>query len=793
MKHSIKLHLITIFMLVARTLLAQEQASTQTIKGQITDKVTHAPIPGVTIVLQKHTPLKGTTTDIDGYYKLTGVPLGRQEIKISFIGYNELVIPNILVTAGKEVVINVELEENINQMNEVVISANSKDKTLNEMTSVSARTFSMEDVTRYSGSRNDPARMASNFAGVSNSDDSRNDIVIRGNSPTGILFRIDGVTVSNPNHFSTLGTTGGPVSALNTNVLKSSDFMTSAFPAEYGNATAGVFDLGFRTGNTERHEFTAQIGAFTGLELLAEGPISKKNGSSYLIGYRYSFVDFARKAGIPVGTNATPQYQDVSFKVSSGAGKLGRVSLFGLVGLSKIDFLANEIDSNDLFADPSQNSYFYSNMGMVGINHSINIGSKTFLKTTVATTINEAQYIQEAILTDGSTARNIENKDTYTNYFFSSILTHKINSRFNLKGGVYAQQQNMNLFLRSRQNKPDWIVMRDFGDGALLAEAFVQGQYKFTDQLKANVGLHTQSFSLNNTSAIEPRAGLVYQLNEKNSINLGYGMHNQIQPLPIYFFETTYADGSRNATNKDLGFTRSQHFVLAYNTTPIKDYRIRVETYYQLIDNVPVEPTNSSFSMLNTGAYFIFPDNDSLVNTGTGNNYGVELTLEKFFSNGFYGLITGSLYDSKYKGSDGVERNTAFNNKYVLNVLGGKEFIVGKSKQNAITVDFKVTTAGGRFYTPIDLQKSKLANEEVLAGDDYAFTKQNTPYFRADLKFGYRFNSNKRKVSYQFFFDMQNLTNNKNVFVQRYNRLNQKVNTLYQSGFFPDLMFRVQF
>ena len=152
----------------------------------------------------------------------------------------------------------------------------------------------MEEVNRYAGGRSDPSRLAANFAGVSSPDDSRNDIVIRGNSPTGVLWRIEGLNVPNPNHFSTIGTTGGPFSAINTNVLKNSDFFTSAFPSEYGNANAGVFDLGFRSGNSDKREHTIQFGALTGLEAMTEGPINKSKGSSYLIAYRYSFTGIPR-------------------------------------------------------------------------------------------------------------------------------------------------------------------------------------------------------------------------------------------------------------------------------------------------------------------------------------------------------------------------------------------------------------------------------------------------------------------------------------------------------------------
>jgi hypothetical protein len=188
----------------------------------------------------------------------------------------------------------------------------------------------MEEVNRYAGGRSDPARLAANFAGVSAPDDSRNDIVIRGNSPVGVLWRIDGVNVTNPNHFVSVGTTGGAVSALNTNLLKSSDFFTSAWPSEYGNAISGVFVLGFRNGNSQKRETTAQVGVITGLEVTTEGPISKEIGSSYLVGYRYALAGVAQAVGVDIGTTATPSYSDLSFKLNSGSTKWGKFSTFGI-------------------------------------------------------------------------------------------------------------------------------------------------------------------------------------------------------------------------------------------------------------------------------------------------------------------------------------------------------------------------------------------------------------------------------------------------------------------------------
>lgn len=787
-----------LFLFLITDLFAQ---NAQTVKGTITDKQSEIPLIGVAIELLSVASVRGVVTDLDGNFSMPNVPVGRHTFRITYLGYNTITIPNVVVTAGKEVVLNVGLEESVIQINEVVVTAETaKDKTVNDMAAISARSFNLEEVTRFSGGRNDVARLAGNFAGVAVADDSRNDIVIRGNSPTGVLWRLDGIPIPNPNHFSTLGTTGGPVSALNPNLLSTSDFLTSAFPAEYGNALAGVFDVGFRSGNRDNYEFTLQLAAFSGLEAMAEGPLNHKKNSSFLVSYRHSFVQIADQLGIPVGTNATPNYRDLSFKVDFANGKAGKFSIFGIGATSNIDFLGNEIDEADLFANPNEDSYADSQLGIMGVRHNIIVGKDAYIRTVVSASSAGNTFRQDNYIEDNQKIRVTDVDDRTNTFALSSFYNKKYNARFSMRTGILAQRYQLRTQVDDRDNlpdrngdgEPDWVTVRDFDGGMTLLEAYSQGQFKMNEKWTLHAGVHTQYLDINETFAVEPRLAINWQFLPNQSLSLGYGLHHQMQPLPVFFFEEEISPGVFERTNKGLGFTRSNHFVLGYDIKWNADWRTKLETYYQAIDNAPVESRPSGFSLLNSGADFVFPEVGSLVNEGVGANYGVELTIEKFFNKGYYGLLTASLFDSKYKGSDGIERNTAFNNGYVLNFLAGKEIKIGKDKRNALTFDTKLTTAGGRYYTPVDLEASEAAGEEVLR-DNLAFSERNTPYFRWDVKFGYTLNSKTKNFSQQFFLDLQNVTNNENIFQLRYNDLTNEVNKVYQSGFFPDLLYRVQF
>lgn len=778
-------------LLIGSAFPAFSQNNKQNIRGVVLDKLSQTPLIGATVQIINKNEVKGASSDEKGNYVIQDLAPDRYELKVSYLGYNEITIPNVVVTSGKEVIVDISLEESLKQLNEVVIKANTKEGTINKLATVSARTFSMEEVNRYAGGRSDPARLAANFAGVSAPDDSRNDIVIRGNSPVGVLWRIDGMNVTNPNHFATVGTTGGAVSALNTNLLKNSDFFTSAFPAEYGNATSGVFDLGLRSGNANKRETTLQFGVITGLEATTEGPISKRNGSSYLVGYRYSLAGLAQNVGIDIGTTSTPVYQDLSFKINSGTSKLGKFSLFGILATSEINIESGT--SNTLYGNGNDTD-FASKIGIIGLNHYKQINSKSYITSSIG--LNYAKTDQTNYETNrmtGVTQSSEENTVSKAGYNFITSYNTKINARLFLKIGLQNELMGLDLYYRTRRETAEWTQVWDYKSYTSLAQAYAQAKYKLSERLTLNAGLHSQRFFLNNATSVEPRMGLKYNLQKNSTLNFGYGLHAQMQPINTYFLQTTNVDGTVSYNNKNLDFTKSHHFVLGYDWQPIKDWRLKAEVYYQSIYDVPVNTFSSTYSMLNTGASFKIDLEDNLTNAGTGKNYGVELTIEKFFSNGYYGLFTSSLYRSKYVASDGVERNTAFNGKYVYNILLGKEWKLGTTGRSKISTDFKLTNAGGRAYTPIDLEASQQTGREVLKSGDEVYASNYTNYFRMDFKVGYSINSRTRKLSQSISFDLQNVTNNNNIFSQSYDNFKQSINTTYQLGLFPNLVYKLQF
>lgn len=772
------------------------------IKGTVLDKQSETRLMGATIELLNMETATGVVTDENGRFIINEVPLGRLALHISYIGYESSTLPNIEVTAGKDVSLTVMLQESFEQLDEIVLSSNiNKDRALNKLATVSARQFGVEEVTRFSGGRSDVGRLAANFAGVSAPDDSRNDIVIRGNSPIGLLWRLEGIPIPSPNHYSTLGTTGGPVSALNPNLLKNSDFITSAFPAEYGNAIGGVFDLGFRKGNPDKYEFTLQAGIFTGVEAMAEGPMGENNGS-FLVAGRYSLVSIL---GIGAGgTSATPNYSDLSFNVDFGKVNSGNLSVFGIIGYSDIDFLGDDIDEKDLFAAEDENTFVKSRFGVLGIKYNLGLGDNAFLRTIVSASYSGNDFVVDRFLDNNTPQERLVKYTVGDNSEFrltlSTLFNKKVSNRFGYRTGLLMENFNVQSLSQARNEQPDLnrdgdpdlFTFRDIDENVSLLQPYAQGQFRATENLTINAGLHAQYGTLNKQFVIEPRIALNYSISTDHTINLGYGLHHQNIALPLLFLNEDI-NGELFQTNRNLDFVKSSHYVLGYDIKLGNSWRGKLEVYYQDISNAAVESFPSSYSSLTEGADFGFQnDRVSLINDGTGFNTGIELTLEKFFTKGYYALLTTSVFDSKYSGSDRVERNSPFNNGYVVNALAGKEFKIGKAKTNIFFLDTRITTSGGRYFTPVDLEASRANGFEVLQ-EDLAFSDQAKNYFRWDLKFGIKINSKTKKRSHRFYFDLQNLTANDNLFTRRYNRLTNEINEVNQIGFFPDFGYRFQF
>lgn len=778
-----------IFCCIPGTLFSQSDL-TQTIRGVVLDMHSQISLPGATVIISNSNPIQGSVSDSEGEFLIEKVSVGRIDLQISYIGYNTVNLRNIELKSGKELVLTIELEEQVTELESIDVKAYSgKDKALNEMAVISARSFTVEETERYAGSWFDPARMAANYAGVMAAGDQRNDIIIRGNSPSGLLWRLDGVDIPNPNHFGTLGTTGGPISILNNNMLDNSDFFTGAFPAEYGNATSGVFDLNLRNGNNHKREYTAQVG-MNGFELGAEGPFSKKSKASYIASYRYSTLSIFDAMGINFGVSGVPQYQDATFKINIPNTKAGKFTLFGVGGMSYIEVLnKNKKDADWTFGKSNLDFRFGSGMGVIGLSNLYFFNNTTRILNVVAVSGVHSSARVDSAFADKPSFIFFGDNSSEIKYSYTSKLTKKINAKNNFSAGLTFDVFDVNYedSVMRKANHEYLRLTETSGEKLLLFQSFTQIQHKFTDYLKFYGGLHFQYFPFNGSWALEPRTSLSWTFKPKHSFSIGAGVQSQLQPRLFYFFQTPTPAGLER-TNTELDFSKSNQAVIAYDYLITKNLRLKLESYYQHLYNIPVEQKSSTFSMVNYGNDFFPEREDSLVNKGTGKNYGLELTFEKFLSNYYYFLITTSIFDSKYTGSDKIERNTIYNGNYVFNVLGGYTFKLGK--YNTLSLDLKTVNAGGKHYIPVDLEASKLTGT-LIEDTSKAYEPKYDDYFRLDSRLTLKIN--RKKFNTEIAFDVQNLTRKKNVLLQTYNVQTQSVQYDYQLGLFYMFLIRFQF
>jgi hypothetical protein len=771
---------LLLHLLAATTLSAQK---TQTIRGTVTDKNTGVPLIGATVVLLDHQPLLGTITDHQGYFALEGVPVGRQGIQVEYLGYHREVYQGLDISSGKAFTINAEMEEAVIMGEEAVVKAQStKGQPLNEMALVSARSFNMEEAERYAGSWGDPARLVANFAGVQSPADQSNDIIIRGNSPAGLLWKMEGVSIYNPNHFGSIGSTGGPICMINNNLLANSDFYSGAFPAEYGNAISGVFDLNIRNGNNQDREFTAQA-AFNGFEFGAEGPFSKHSNASYLVGYRYSSLALFDKLGMNIGVPAVPFYQDLTFKLDIPLSEKGRLSVFGLGGLSHIGTEKEDTARTDFWRS-------YANTGVLGISYKHYFNSRTRLRSIISWG-GIRNYGIDSTVVDGVLKDEYGQHFTEQKFTFQADLRRKLTRKDHLVAGAELS------YIKAGYR--DSIYLSDYGffftitdtEGDLfLLSGYINWKHKFTEALQLVSGVHYQQVSLNNDLAVEPRVSLDWKFSRRQDVSLGYGLHSQVLPRTIYFSETLVDTMNLEyvQTNRNLGFTRSHQVVLGYQFMINNQHRLKAEIYYQKLFDVPVTTYPSYISMINYGSSFDAQVHDSLVNEGEGWNKGLELTMERFLSGNFYYLATLSLFDSKYRASDGKIRNSVFNGRFIFNLLGGYERPL--KNQGAISADARVSWAGGLRMIPIDLEASREAGRTVR---DYsrAYESKDHDYFRLDLRIAYKWN--RPKATWTFSADIQNLTNHINPFFKEYNPDTGQIEQVSQIGIIPAGVIRVNF
>lgn len=777
-----RLALLMLVILASCSISAQQL--TQNIRGTITDRSSGEVLSFVSVGLSDQ-PGIGTTTDDDGQFVLQNVPVGRHNVQASFVGYETTVVKEVMLTSTKEVFLEITMKPTALELKEVTVTnATNKEQASNKMALTGGHLLSMEEASRYAGGMDDPARLVSSFAGVSPSV-GNNGISVHGNAPSLLQWRMEGVEIPNPNHFADIATLGGGVlSSLSTNVLGNSDFYTSAFPAEYSNAVSGVFDMKMRNGNNRNYEHTLQAGLL-GLDIASEGPFSKKHNSSYIFNYRYSTTGLMNKVSPGNKMDQLLDYQDLNFKLNFPTKRAGVFSVWG-TGLIDKFRTEREDPSEWEYKDDSKYSEMKQTSAAAGVSHRYFFGNGGAWRTTLAATYSKNEATEDYYDDTDITTPYLNLNSRYTNLTATSSFDKKYSAKHTNKTGftITNMRYDMSLGLAPLIGKPLETISEGKGNTNLIS-AYSSSLIDLSNSVSATLGINSQVLTLNNSWTVEPRASIKWLSSAKSSFALAYGLHSRMEKMDVYYVRDKVTG---EQLNKNLDFTKTHHVSLSYNYKISDNMNLKVEPYFQYLFDVPVM-ADSSYSVLNRSLFYV---EDALINKGKGRNIGVDITLEKYLSNGLYYTVTASVFDSKYTGGDGVWHNSKYNRRFIANGLIGKEWMIGRQKRDVLSVNLKLTVQGGDRYSPVD-ESASLAHpdKETQYDETKAYSKQFSPMFLANYSISYRMN--RSKLSHEFAIKGLNATGTKEYYGHQYNLKKGIIEPKKEATSLFNILYRLDF
>lgn len=755
----------------------------------VIDRDSRQPLIGANVSLEVSGELKGATTDVYGYFELRAIPVGRREITVTYLGYDPYRSGSFMLTSGRELYFEIEMQTSVLMTGEVVVRPERSDSDpLNTFTLVSSRSFTVEETERYAASVNDPGRLAVGFPGVQPQRDTRTDIFIRGNSASGINWRLMGIDIPNPNHFARIGSSGGGISIFSASLLSTSDFSGGAFPAEYGNAISGVFDMRFRRGNMNRRAYTLRAGIL-GLDLAAEGPL-KKGRSSYLINYRYSTLGILNELGIHlVGERISNTFQDISFNVTwSDESNRHQFALWGIGGISRENESVKSNRGEWRTYTDYQSYEFDTDMGATGLSHTYLINDKSYLVSSIAAMGQQIAFAYDTTSPENLIYRVDDQIHRDNRIALSSIYHCRTASGIRLKVGFQGSWMFYD-FYRQRYNfesKEQQRIIDGNGNTGLL-QAFVQASWNPHPRWNLSAGLRSVLFLLNDSYSIEPRFGAAYSLSDQKIMTFAYGIHSIMVPPGSYF--VSGPEAGNPYPNIGLDLIKSHHFILGYQWDFAPGWRAGLEFYFQHLRNVPiVDDVNRTYWLLNEIQSFA---TEPLVSKGKGYNRGIDITLERFFSSGIFMILSGSVFRSEYEPLDGNRYPTQFDSRYAGTLMGGYEWQIAENQ--SLQLGAKVIYTAGLPIMPLSEEAGRINDRDPPLDESNPFSIQVKDYFRTDLRIAWR--RNNPNNSWLLALDLQNAGSRRNIDIVRRQfdpDLNQWVYNK-MAGITPILSFQLEF
>ena len=719
------------------------------LRGSITDQKTGEPLFGATVFLVD-TDL-GAATNFDGEYVLSNIPPNTYNIRVSFIGYRSQIIYNVVIRSEGNIDIDVQLEQAEIGLDEVVVSVNPFTKL--ETTPLSIQNLNQQEIASYPGGNNDIAKVIQSFPGVSGSVAGfRNDVIIRGGAPNENVYYLDGIEIPTINHFSTQGSTGGPVGLLNVSFFEGVTLSASSFAASYDNVLSGVLEFDQRNGNTREFVGNFRLGSSESA-LTFEGPLFKADQSeaqtSYIVSVRRSYLQLLFQA---IGLPFLPDYWDYQYKVTH---QINANNELLFTGVGSIDNSSvNELNNFDAEQKAIQDQVpvleqqsntlgirwrhrFPDNNGLMDVIVSQNSLYNKFSRFT--DNVNEqGLYFQ-------NDANELERKLRHQIKLFSGPWTYAF--------GYSVQQVTYDNTTQDVVNDRNFVTDVSFIRYGAHLQASAKG---LRDRLQFSVGLRVDDNDFMRDGVglfgqISPRVSYSYQLDAGGQWkwNQSWGVYYKIPPYTILGFE----DNRGFWANRDAKYIRSEHFVGGFEYVIDESSRISLEAFYKKYSNYPVSVVDE-VSLANKGGGFEVFGSELIQSNGLGKTQGLELLFQQKFTGKWYGIASFTWFKSEFSGSDLVYRPSLWDNRFLISALAGYKL------RNNWEISSRYRYLGRAPFIPTNLEQTLEFYPAIIK--DYSSVGENrlNAYNQVDIRVD-------KKWSYvawslDVFFEVQNILGNAN-------------------------------
>ena len=720
------------------------------VKGTVIDKSSRQPLEFINVMIVGLN--KGGVTNAEGKFSIGQVPPGIYRLQASAIGYKTVTTPEYILST-RDLHIQIEMEENQTELEGVTVTASPFRRDIESP--VSLRIIGLQEIEKSPGANRDISRIVQSYPGVAFSPIGyRNDLIVRGGSPSENRFYLDGVEIPNINHFSTQGASGGPVGILNADLIREVNFYTGAFPTDKGNALSSVLDFKLRDGDMERNSLKATLGA-SEVSLASNGHLGKK--TSYLVSVRQSYLQFLfDMLGLPF----LPTFTDAQFKLKTRFDARNELTVLGLGGIDKMKLNTK--------ADDEDNEYILSylpkiqqetfTLGAVyrhyaGAHVQSVVASHSYLNNRNTKYQQNDESDPEHLMlclrsTEQNTQLRLENSSSFRNW--------KVTVGTSLDYSQYSNTTFQKVYTDRAQTFDYHTYLGIMRWGLFGTVNYTSIDERFTASLGLRADANNYSAAMKDLSdQLSPRLSLSYQLTEHWSLSGNAGLYYQLPPYTALGFKN---NNGLYANKYALRYMQVSQGSIGLNWRKGDTFEVSVEGFYKDYDKIPLSVADGIPLTCKGNDYGVI-GNELLTSTAQGRSYGAELLLKWLIAKKLNLASSFTLFKSEYRTDKESEYiASAWDNRFIFNLRGTYNL------PRHWSVGMKVSCIGGAPYTPYDADKSSLVTAWNAQGKPYydytRYNEERLPAFtQVDIRIDKTFYL--KRCMLGFYIDLQNIAGSK--------------------------------